>query len=606
MSNVADNAFAQPVNEGERYLLDCIESEKIADFTSRPPEQRQLGASFIEGLISHSTDCLGVLRGALRIRGAKVLGPLRPLPGDRGHLTLLFWSCGFDAPVDLSGGDFLALRFVDCEMPAFIGASLTTAADLDLSGSRFSGVSDYQCELSDVGICAVHLSNARIGGRLVLSSIDEARFSAQGVVRLDGAKVEGSVSLEGARLDGGGDAALNARSMAIGGDVNLGWAGDWRFESIGEVALAASRIVGDLSLRGARLTNPHGRALHCEDLKVESVFLTPRNDTPFEARGRLNFLSATIGGSFFMTSARLAPGPDIDLLGRGGPVAVNLPQLRVSNALVFRNVGELDPDGPPPSRSDPPKPVRGWFLLTGAKLNGILDDPETGWPAPGFLDLEDVTYERLRSINGGNIVAQRTAWLRLQYPNGRPTPATFRPQPYEELSRVLRQHGQAREADAIAVEKIRMRLAARADPGWARVFPRLLMLISHHGYSSSRAVLSFLVFVLLGAAMYATALWGFGQEFLPFEASPEPTQYVLAFDIARMFTERGCPGLDVLHYALDSALPVISLGQDTYCRFAPQGPWRWLWMLLHSAYVLAGTALSAVVVLTLTGVLRRD
>ncbi len=81
----------------------------------------------------------------------------------------------FDSPVDLSGGDFLSLRFVDCTLPAFIGASLTTKADLDLSGSRFAGVDDYECELADVGTCAIHLSNARIGGRLAISSTAQAR-----------------------------------------------------------------------------------------------------------------------------------------------------------------------------------------------------------------------------------------------------------------------------------------------------------------------------------------------------------------------------------------------------------------------------------------------
>ena len=60
-------------------------------------------------------------------------------------------------------------------MPAFIGASLTTKADLDLSGSRFSGVDDYECELADVGTCAIHLSNARIGGRLAVGSTAQAR-----------------------------------------------------------------------------------------------------------------------------------------------------------------------------------------------------------------------------------------------------------------------------------------------------------------------------------------------------------------------------------------------------------------------------------------------
>ena len=48
------------------------------------------------------------------------------------------------------------------------------------------------------------------------------------------------------------------------------------------------------------------------------------------------------------------------------------------------------------------------------------------------------------------------------------------------------------------------------------------------------------------------------------------------------------------------------LGQDDFCRFVPDGPARWLWLTLHSLFGLFGAALSAVVVLTLTGLLRRD
>jgi len=589
-------------SDAERHLVEAIATGVVADFSTQPPTSRQLRAEFLEALIAGAREQAVELRGALRIRAAEIVGRLQPPRDVRSDSApaLLFWSCRFDAPVDLSGGDFLSLRFVDCTLPAFIGASLATKADLDLSGCRFTGVTDYACELADVGTCAVHLSNARIGGRLVVSATAQSRSTLHGVIRLDGAHVEGDVCLEGVHVDGLGDAAVNARSMTVGGNVNLGWAGGHRFEAHGEVSLTAARITGDLMLRGAKLVNPGGRALHCEDLRVESVFLTARDETPFEASGRLNFLSAIVGGSFFMTSARLAPGPDITFLGRGGPVALNFQQARVSNALVMTNVGALDPDGPPPTRADPAKPVQGWFLLTGAQLNGMIDNLESAWPAAGYLELEGATYERLSSVAG------RIAWLRRQFPGGRPTIDTFRPQPYEELSRVLRRHGQAREADAIAVEKIRMRLAARVDRPLARVMPRLLMWVAHHGYSSGRAMSSFVLFVLLGALMYGVALWGFGQPFVPFEAAPGPAEYVLPFDLARYRTENGCPGLDVFEYALDVALPVIDLGQDTYCRFAREGPWRWIWSLLHSFYVVAGTALSAVVVLTLTGVLRRD
>jgi hypothetical protein len=52
VTNAADIALVEPNSEGERFLLDCVQSEQIADFTRRPPEERQIGAAFIEDLIS--------------------------------------------------------------------------------------------------------------------------------------------------------------------------------------------------------------------------------------------------------------------------------------------------------------------------------------------------------------------------------------------------------------------------------------------------------------------------------------------------------------------------------------------------------------------------
>ena len=86
--------------------------------------------------------------------------------------------------------------------------------------------------------------------------------------------------------------------MIVGGNVDLGWAGGYRFEALGEVSLAAARITGDLILRGAKLANATGRALHCEDLRVESVFLSANGETPFEAAGRLNFLRQPLAAAF--------------------------------------------------------------------------------------------------------------------------------------------------------------------------------------------------------------------------------------------------------------------------------------------------------------------
>lgn len=71
------------------------------------------------------------MRSPLRIRGARIVGPIRALPTSRegSDMTLLFWSCQFDSTVDFSGAELLALRLVDCTLPAFIGISLTVKAD---------------------------------------------------------------------------------------------------------------------------------------------------------------------------------------------------------------------------------------------------------------------------------------------------------------------------------------------------------------------------------------------------------------------------------------------------------------------------------------------
>lgn len=610
MSGSADET-AHVGEAARRRVLEAIDARRVADFSSLPEDERRLPAEFIQRLLSGTDGERSAPVSAMRIRGAHIHGSLLPpsWTGSGECAAVQFHECSFDDVVDLSGAEFLALRFIDCSLIAFIGASIRVTADLDLSGSQFAGVSEHESVLTHVDSCAVDLTNARIGGRLDLASTSKSRFSAEAIVRLDSARIEGNVSFCGARLDGGGDEALSARSMIVGGNVDLTAAHASRFEAFGELAFVAAQITGDLNCDGASLSNPDGRALHCEDLRVESVFLSSSDDPefPFEARGRLNFLTAIIGGSFFMTNARLSPGPDYTgLLRKGGPIAVNLQQARISNALGLRNVGALTDSAPATLAESDRTPVRGWFLLAGFQATTILDDVETGWPATGFLDLEGASYDRLRQIGTGEITEKRIAWLRRQYPDGKPDAESFRPQPYEQLSRVLRQYGQSREANAIAVEKIRMRLAARVDRPWARLFPGLLMLVSHYGYSSSRAVMSFLVFVLLGTAMYATALFGFGQPFVPVESDPAPVTYTFAGGLLKADTDYGCPGLDVMHYALDAALPVIDLAQDLRCRFTPEGPARWLWLMLHSLFVIAGAALSAVVILTLTGVMRQD
>ena len=128
--SVTSVAEVETPNEAEQRVLDAICIRGVADFSGLPAESSQLRATFIEDLIHGSRADFQSLCCPLRVRGASILGPIRALPksGEGMAMTLLFFGCHFDSPIDFSGADFLSLRFVDCTLPAFIGISLTTRA----------------------------------------------------------------------------------------------------------------------------------------------------------------------------------------------------------------------------------------------------------------------------------------------------------------------------------------------------------------------------------------------------------------------------------------------------------------------------------------------
>ncbi len=611
MDEFSDPETIDP-SETERLVLRAAHLGNWARFTGGQ-DQQPIGAMFLRLLIAGLRPDWRVGQEGVRIQGARITGPLNLVdvrgPGGGALPSLVFVDCEFDHPVVVSGGSFRALSFCRCSLPALSGSGLRLEADLDLTGSHFGGV-ERDDGINVAPRIAIDLDRARIGGRVVMASDGAARFTAQGVVCVVSAKIGSDLVMNGARLDGAGGPALNAGAIEISGDATFNMAAATRFEASGEIRFQAARIQGDLSFAGARLSNSQGRALHCEDIVVEGVFLRWEGETPFEAAGRINFLSASIGGNFVMSGGRLTPGPDYEgAISVGGPVCLNLQQARISNALILHNIGSRISDDDKVSTGNEEsdrQDVKGWFLLSGSQVGSIADDPETGWPAHGYLDLDGLSYTHLRTRSGGDIATVRLKWLRRQYEKGKPRTDTFRPQPFEELARMLRMHGRAEEADHVAIEKIRMRLAAKVGEKRARYLPHLLMVLSHHGYSSSRALFSFIVFILLGTAFYAIALWGFDQPFLPVELAPVPTHYAIFSNWIVSDHDQGCPGLALPQYALDVALPVVDLGQSSLCRFAPQGGVLWIWQALHALYAIFGAALSAIVVLTFTGVLRRD
>lgn len=105
--------------------------------------------------------------------------------------------------------------------------------------------------------------------------------------------------------------------------------------------------------------------------------------------------------------------------------------------------------------------VRGGLLLTGKSAFkgavdltsahvGTLADEPTYWPASA-LAIDGFRYEKLvsRLTDGAN----RTRWLEKQFPGYLTT--DFRPQPWEQLIKVLREMGHPDEAEQVAIAKQR-------------------------------------------------------------------------------------------------------------------------------------------------------
>jgi adhesin HecA-like repeat protein len=97
-------------------------------------------------------------------------------------------------------------------------------------------------------------------------------FTATGEVRLNGAHIGGQLSFRGASLTNPGGAALAADGLKVDGDMFC-WDG---FTATGEVRLDGAHIGGQLDFTGAALTNPDGRVLDLAAIRADELFLRPR------------------------------------------------------------------------------------------------------------------------------------------------------------------------------------------------------------------------------------------------------------------------------------------------------------------------------------------
>jgi len=376
------------------------------------------------------------------------------------------------------------------------------------------------------------------------------------------------------------------------------------------VRFVGTRIGGGLDASGASLNGGGGQALCCDGAEIAGrVLLQQVAKDRLVCTGEIRFPAARIG-NLFIQGADLVPSEE--------GICVYAPHALIAQGLVLMDVRrapeeECDPDNTHPT---------GRFDLSGAHVGRLWDNPETGWPERGKLDLDGFTYDTIEFPPDRTDRAKaRLDWIDLQYSDP-PEREEFKPQPYEQLAKTFRAMGHAQEADKVAVAKRDRRRKCKVDPWWRRWFHWFMWAVSLYGYSPVRAQGAVCIWWALGAVILTLVLHAGWIEFKPVNPPSSATSidYVASWpgdwywpplvprvpEATVAHDDAGCPGLATPIYALDLIVPVLDLGQESACRIETKDLDGGFLQLGRAFYEIMGAILTAIAITTLTGVLKKD
>jgi hypothetical protein len=533
----------------------------------------------------------------LMAREARIAGEL-DLQGSTLKPTLGFHRSVFDRRIKLSGAEARTISFraclllegIDAQSAAikgnlFLSDGFTAKGEVSLIGTRIEGLldcsggqfenegrtaldGDAMTVGADVFLCdgfiakgEVNLKGAKIEGQLACSGgqfENEGKialngdamtvgadvflrdgFTAKGEVILRRAKIEGQLSCGRGHFENEGKIALNGAAMIVGADVLL----QQGFISRGEVNLVRANIEGHLGCDGGRFENEGKTALNGDSITVDAaVFLRDG----FSAKGTVNFNRATVKGNLRCVTASFS---------RANGDALNLTQAEIGAGLFLHNLKPLE---------GTERGMDGRLILEQTKCRTYSDD-ESAWPEPGKLLLDGFAFERFH--NCATSWETRAKWLHLQPDDHKGR--DFRPQPWIQAAKVLRDMGHERDARELSVERERVRAKSdrikrkNSNSRWLRRTGPLLDLWNWilratigYGYmpwrvlywSAGIVAFGWLVFAAGGDLGYMSPRDGVVQTYLASHPEAQLPDTYIRFN--------------AFVYALDAFLPIIELDES--------------------------------------------
>jgi hypothetical protein len=359
--------------------------------------------------------------------------------------------------------------------------------------------------------------------RLKSADVFLTSASAEGKVRLPGANLSGDLDCSGSTFKNPGKRALSADGLKAA-DVFLR-----SVSAEGDVRLPEADLSGTLECGGGKFKNPDGTALNAEKLKAAAVFL--RND--FAVAGAVDLLEANVKGALYWQDLKKQKGEEAAL------------------------------------------------ILSHATVGQLFDDQES-WPEQGNLDLDGFVYNRFGSEPRD--APGRLDWLALQQPKNTEQ-ITFKPQPYEQLAKVLREDDDDRGAKSvlIAMEDTRRQYGKLGFWQWCGSW--LLRVTIGYGYDTWRGLRLIACFVILGWYLFYLG---------------HSSCLIRQVDDARLVRP-----FNSFVYSLETFLPLVDLNQAKH--WAPDAETRacgrclrwYLWV-----HILAGWFFASMLIASITGLVR--
>ena len=603
----------------ERQLVEAVRAGEACVLGKAVPGEAtdscRVRAALLRLLISDATPDSGKTEGGVLLIGGWVEGVLDlSFVRARGRVVLNF--CRFEVKPSFAQAEFGALSLEDSHLPGLFAQGMRVLGSVWLLRARFTGTTVLTgakigggvyfegAALDGKGEMALNAQGVETGQDLFLDGV-----TATGTVSVAGAKIGGQLACDRARLDGAGGEALNAQGVETGASLFLS-----NVTATGAVAVNGAKIGDQLSCIGAMFDGQGGVALNAQGVVTgDSLFLRG-----VMATGTVDVNGARIGGQLSCTGATLD--------GQGA-MALNAQAMR-ADALYWRRVT-----------------VKGGAVaLPAARVGDLVDDGH--WPTGAdVLDLDGFVYDRISVDEAPDSAEGRRSWLEA----GSVWKGKFRPQPYTQLARVLREMGHAGEARTVACWRDRkiwdqrrgdIRRAPMGETDvayggiwrglWARLiglWSFVLRIVAGYGFKPWRAVGCLLVLWAIAAGLAGLA-WREGS-FAPNSdviLTSDGWQAALAADCfppgdaapgctrnpARVWSNDPGQGMDwdsfsALGYGIDLVVPVLDLGQTA--AWAPskdRGPagktlWWGRWVLQGAGWFVLLIFAAAV-----TGIMQRE